>query len=393
MHINDLLKISVSKGASDLHLKVGNQPIIRVNGHLQPMVDQKRLMQEDTISLAFSMMNTNQREKFKVNCEIDLAYSIPGLGRFRVNVFMQRGTVGLVIRVIPMKILSFKDLFLPPVLEKLCMEQRGLIICTGTTGSGKSTTLASMVDYINIYRVEHIMTIEDPIEYLHRDKKSIINQREVGADTKSFFNALRVALRQDPDVILVGEMRDFDTIETAITAAETGHLVLSTLHTLDATETINRIIAFFPPHQQKQIRLQLAGVLKGIISQRLMPRADGKGRIPAIEIMVSTPLIREYIIDKEKTKDIRDAIADGVSQYGMQTFDQCLLRLYHSKMITLEEALRRCTNPDDFQLKLKGISSTSDISRQQMEESAELTAVSDERPDDSQFDFSNQPNS
>lgn len=390
MHINDLLKIAVSKGGSDLHLKVGNQPIIRVNGHLMPLVDQKRLMQEDTISLAFSMMNSNQREKFKTNCEIDLAYSIPGLGRFRVNCFMQRGTVGLVLRVIPMKILSFKELFLPPVLEKLSMEQRGLIICTGTTGSGKSTTLASMVDYININRVEHIMTIEDPIEYLHRDKKSIINQREVGADTRSFFNALRVALRQDPDVILVGEMRDFDTIETAITAAETGHLVLSTLHTLDATETINRIIAFFPPHQQKQIRLQLAGVLKGIISQRLMPRADGKGRIPAIEVMVSTPLIKDYIIDKEKTKDIRDAIADGVSQYGMQTFDQCLLRLYNSKMITLEEALRRCTNPDDFQLKLKGISSTSDIARAEMEAEADLTAVEETRQEDSPFDFSNQ---
>jgi len=391
MHINDLLKIAVSKGGSDLHLKVGNQPIVRVNGHLQPLVDQKRLMQEDTISLAFSMMNSNQREKFKTNCEIDLAYSVPGLGRFRVNCFMQRGTVGLVLRVIPMKILSFKELFLPPVMEKLSMEQRGLIICTGTTGSGKSTTLASMVDYVNIHRVEHIMTIEDPIEYLHRDKKSIINQREVGADTKSFFNALRVALRQDPDVILVGEMRDFDTIETAITAAETGHLVLSTLHTLDATETINRIIAFFPPHQQKQIRLQLAGVLKGIISQRLMPRADGKGRIPAIEIMVSTPLIKDYIIDKEKTKDIRDAIADGVSQYGMQTFDQCLLRLFNQKLITLEEALRRCTNPDDFQLKLKGISSTSDISRAEMEDAAELTAVEESVENDNPFDFTNQP--
>ena len=390
MHINDLLKIAVSKGGSDLHLKVGNQPIVRVNGHLQPLVDQKRLMQEDTISLAFSMMNSNQREKFKTNCEIDLAYSIPGLGRFRVNCFMQRGTVGLVLRVIPMKINTFKELDLPPVLTKLSMEQRGLILCTGTTGSGKSTTLASMVDFININRVEHIMTIEDPIEYLHRDKKSIINQREVGADTKSFFNALRVALRQDPDVILVGEMRDFDTIETAITAAETGHLVLSTLHTLDATETINRIIAFFPPHQQKQIRLQLAGVLKGIISQRLMPRADGKGRIPAIEIMVSTPLIKDYIIDKEKTKDIRDAIADGVSQYGMQTFDQCLLRLFNQKLITLNEALKRCTNPDDFQLKLKGISSTSDISRQEMEDEAALTAVDESKDEDSPFDFTNQ---
>ena len=247
-------------------------------------------MQEDTIAMAFSIMSNRQKQKFKDNLEIDIAYSVPGLGRFRCNVFQQRGTVGLVLRVIPVKILTVRELGLPMVLEKIANEQRGLILCTGTTGSGKSTTLAAMIDYINSQRTEHIITIEDPIEFLHRDKKSIVNQREVEVDTRSFAAALRSALRQDPDVILVGEMRDYETIETAITAAETGHLVLSTLHTLDATETINRIISVFPPHQQKQIRLQLSGVLKAVISMRLVPRADGHGRVPAVEVMIATPV-------------------------------------------------------------------------------------------------------
>ena len=255
MHINDLLKIAVERKASDLHLKVGAFPIIRVDGTLIPLADMRRLMQEDTIAMAFSIMSARQKEKFKNNFEIDIAYNVPSLGRFRCNIFQQRGTVGLVLRVIPAKILSIKELLLPPVLEKICQEQRGLVLCTGTTGSGKSTTLAAMIDHINATRNEHVMTVEDPIEFLHRDKKSIVNQREVDVDTKGFSLALRSALRQDPDVILVGEMRDYETIETALTAAETGHLVFSTLHTLDATETINRIIAVFPPHQQKQIRL------------------------------------------------------------------------------------------------------------------------------------------
>src|SRR5881394_2375020 len=288
MHINDLLRIATERKASDLHLKVGAYPVIRVDGDLVPLVELKRLMQEDTIAMAFSIMSARQKEKFKNNYEIDIAYSVPGLGRFRCNVFQQRGTVGLVLRVIPVKIMTVRELGLPMVLEKICNEQRGLILCTGTTGSGKSTTLAAMIDYINSQRTEHIITIEDPIEFLHRDKKSIVNQREVEVDTRSFAAALRSALRQDPDVILVGEMRDYQTIETAITAAETGHLVLSTLHTLDATETVNRIIAVFPPHQQKQIRLQLASVLKSIVSMRLVPRQDKKGRVPADEILRTT---------------------------------------------------------------------------------------------------------
>ncbi len=367
MHINDLLKVAIERGASDLHLKVGSHPVIRINGHLQPMVDSKRLMQEDTIAMAFSIMDAKQKEKFKTNLDLDIAYSVPGLGRFRVNIFQQRGTVGIVSRVIPIGIKSITDLQLPGVLEKISMYQRGLILCTGTTGSGKSTTLAAMIDHVNSNRTEHVITIEDPIEFLHRDKKSIVNQREVGIDTRSFASALRSALREDPDVILVGEMRDYETIETALMAAETGHLVLSTLHTLDATETVTRIISVFPPHQQKQVRLQLAAVLKAVISLRLMPRVDGKGRVPATEVMINTATIRDCIENKEKTKLIRDFIEQGYSQYGMQTFDQSIFFQYKAGLITLEEALRRATNPDDFKLKIAGVHSTSNLATEQME--------------------------
>src|ERR1041385_404227 len=341
VHINDLLKIAAERRASDLHIKVGSHPVIRVDGELVPLVELKRLMQEDTIAMAFSIMSSRQKEKFKNNYEIDIAYSVPGLGRFRCNIFQQRGTVGMVLRVIPVKILSIRELMLPIVLEKIADERRGLILCTGTTGSGKSTTLAAMIDYINAHRTEHIMTVEDPIEFLHRDKKSIVNQREIEVDTKSFSQALRSALRQDPDVILVGEMRDYETIETALTAAETGHLVLSTLHTLDATETINRIVSVFPPHQQRAIRLQLASVLKAAISMRLMRAAEPiQGRVPAVEVMMVTPLIRDCITHPEKTFTIREAIAQGTSQYGMQTFDQSLFDLYSRGLITYEEADR-----------------------------------------------------
>jgi twitching motility protein PilT len=364
---------------------VGSHPVLRINGELVPLVEMKRLMQEDTIAMAFSIMSNRQKQKFKDNLEIDIAYSVPGLGRFRCNVFQQRGTVGLVLRVIPVKILTIRELGLPLVLEKIAQETRGLILCTGTTGSGKSTTLAATIDYINAHRCEHIMTIEDPIEFLHRDKKSIVNQREVEVDTKSFAGALRSALRQDPDVILVGEMRDYETIETAITAAETGHLVLSTLHTLDATETINRIISVFPPHQQKQIRLQLAGVLKAVISMRLIPRVDGNGRVPAVEVMIATPFIRDCIINKDKTKLIHEAIAAGVSQYGMQTFDQSIFNLYKKDLITYDEALRRASNPDEFKLKIQGIQSTSDLAQEEMEKS--MSDFMDDRGE-SPFEFS-----
>lgn len=367
MNLNELLKIAVDNGASDLHLKAGSMPVIRVDGELRQLTDQQRIMQEDAASMAFSIMNARQKQRFQEELQIDMAYSVPGLGRFRCNVFHQRGTVGLVLRVIPAEIRTIEELLLPPVLKKIADEPRGLVLCTGTTGSGKSTTLAAMIDRINRNRTEHVMTIEDPIEFLHRDKKSIINQREMDVDTFSFSTALRAAMRQDPDVVLVGEMRDHETIETALLAAETGHLVFSTLHTLDATETVNRIIAIFPPHQQKQIRIQLSQVLKAVISLRLLPRADGRGRVPAVEIMIATPLIRDCIENKEKTKYIREQIALGTSQYGMQTFDQSLFQLYRSGLISLDEALRRASNPDEFRLKLQGVQFTADAAREQME--------------------------
>src|SRR5687768_1922478 len=276
MHVNDLLKIAVENGASDLHLKVGSYPMMRLRGSLTPASEEKRLEHDDMVAMAAAVLPTGHREKFKENHEVDLAYSVAGLGRFRCNAFQQRGTIGMVFRVIPTRISTIDELALPSVLKKIAENERGLVLVTGTTGSGKSTTLAAMLDEINATRTAHIMTVEDPIEYLHRDNRSIVNQREIGVDTTSFSQALRSALRQDPDVILVGEMRDFETIETALLAAETGHLVFSTLHTVDATETINRIVAVFPPHHQQQIRIQLAGVLKAVVSQRLIPRAEDR---------------------------------------------------------------------------------------------------------------------
>jgi len=362
MNLNDLLKLTFEKKASDLHLKVGVPPILRIDGRLVPIETEKRTTQEDAIGIALGIMNNAQKTKFKESNELDMAYAVPGLGRFRVNVFQQRGSVGMVFRMVPAKILTFEDLMLPAVLQKISSEQRGLILVTGTTGSGKSTTLAAMIDYINTSRTANIVTIEDPIEFLHRDKKSIVNQREIGSDTLSFSGALRSALRQDPDVILVGEMRDFETISTALTAAETGHLVLSTLHTLDAMETINRIITVFPPYQQKQVRMQLASVIKGIVSQRLVARADGAGRVPAAEVMLGTLSVREAIIDDARTRQIPTIIATGMTHYGMQTFDQSLLMLYKKGIITYDEAILTATNADDFALKVKGVQSTSDMS-------------------------------
>ncbi len=360
VELNDLLKIAVKGNASDIHLKAGLPPMFRIDGSLVPLKDGRRLPPEEVAKIGFGMMNSYQSEKFKEYNEIDMAYGVPGVGRFRVNVFQQRGTVGIVFRVIPFKIASVEELLLPKVIEKIAMEHRGLVLVTGTTGSGKSTSLAAMVDFINARRTVHILTIEDPIEFLIRDKRCIVNQREVGVDTISFGQALRSALRQDPDVILVGEMRDLETIETGLLAAETGHLVMSTVHTLDATETVNRIISAFPPYQQQQIRLQLGSVLRAVISQRLVPRADGKGRVPAVEVMINTHRIRELVENEERTKEIHTAIQQGYVSYGMQVFDQSLLSLLNQKLITYEESLRQCTNPDDFALRVKGISSTSD---------------------------------
>jgi len=360
LDLNAIVKIALKGGASDIHLKPGLPPMFRVDGALVPLKNGERLAPDELQKIAVSIMSSNQKARFDETREVDLAYGIAGLGRFRVNVFQQRGSVGIVFRVIPFGVKTIESLHLPKVIENIAMEQRGLVLVTGTTGSGKSTSLAAMIDYINSNRTCHIMTIEDPIEFLIRDRRSIVNQREIGVDTQSFANALRAALRQDPDVILVGEMRDFETIETALTAAETGHLVMSTLHTLDATETINRIISVFPPYQQKQVRLQLAAILKAVISQRLVPRADGKGRVPALEVLISTARVRECIADKDRTKEIHDAIAKGFTTYGMQTFDQSLMQHVKSGLVTYDEALKHVSNPDDFALRFRGIASTSD---------------------------------
>jgi twitching motility protein PilT len=367
MQIDDLLKTAMERRASDLHLKVGNYPHLRIDGDLVPLTDQPRVSAEDMLTMAFSIMSARQKQKFKEISEIDMAYGVAGLGRFRVNVFQQRGNVGLVLRVIPTKIRALDELYLPKIIEQICEMPRGLVLVTGVTGSGKSTTLAAMIDRVNSTRAEHIITIEDPIEFLHRDKKGYVNQREVEVDTPSFSAALRASLRQDPDVILVGEMRDMETIGTALHAAETGHMVFSTLHTLDAVETINRIIAVFPPPEQKQIRLQLAAVLRAVISQRLVRRVDAEGRVPAVEVMINTAYIRECILIPEKTRAVRDAISAGTSQYGMQTFDQSLWDLFQAGLVAYETALENASNADDFKLRMQGISSTSDMSKNAMQ--------------------------
>jgi len=353
--------------------------MLRVRGALAPAIADRRLTHEDMVSISAAVLSTSQRDKFKERRELDLAYSVSGLGRFRCNVFHQRDTVGMSFRVIPTDALTIEKLLLPPVLKKIAAEERGLVLVTGATGSGKSTTLASMIEEINSTRSAHIITIADPIEHLHRDNRSLINQREVGADTASFERALRSALRQDPDIILVGEMRDHETIQTALLAAETGHLVLSTLHTVDATEAISRIVASFPPHYQKQVRIQLASVLKAVVSIRLIPRADGKGRVPAVEVLISTPFIRECIMDKEKSHLLHPAIAQGTSQYDMQTFDQSIFRLFEQKLVTYEEALRWSTNVDEFMLKVQGIATTSAATHDEMSRS---TQASSARPAD-----------
>mgnify|MGYP006151359529 CR=1 FL=1 len=360
MELNEILKVAVKGGASDIHLKSGLPPMFRVDGALVPLKNGERMMPDELTNIAASIMSSVQKARFEESREADLAYGVAGLGRFRVNVFQQRGSIGIVFRVIPFGVKTAEQLHLPPVIQKIARENRGLILVTGTTGSGKSTTLAAMIEQINSERTSHIMTIEDPIEFLIRDRRSIVNQREIGVDTHSFSNALRAALRQDPDVILVGEMRDFETIEIALTAAETGHLVMSTLHTLDATETINRIISVFPPYQQKQVRLQLATILKAVVSQRLVPRADGNGRVPALEVLVSTAFVRECIGDKDRTKEIPEVISKGYTSYGMQTFDQSLMQLVKDELVTYDEALKHVTNPDDFALRFRGIASTSD---------------------------------
>jgi twitching motility protein PilT len=351
LSINDLLKHLVERKASDLHLKVGAPPVYRVDGVLQRS-DFQKLAPKDTEKAAFEMMTERVIQEFTEIGEADFAYSVPGLGRFRCNVFRQRGSVGIAIRRVLPGSPSFEALGLPPAVQKLAEEQRGLVLVTGITGSGKTTTTGAMLHYINANRRCHVMTIEDPIEILHPDREAIVNQREIGIDTQDFAQALKRAMRQDPDVIFIGEMRDEETVKAALVAAETGHLVISTLHTIDATETVNRIIEFFPPHQQKQARNTLAGSLKGIISQRLLPKSDGKGRVPALEILIMNGRIFDLIVNPEQTHLIHDVIAEG-EFYGMVTFDQTLLNHYKNNLVTLEDAMSAASNPHDFQIMIR----------------------------------------
>ena len=383
MDIDELLKLAIESDASDLHLKSGNYPIIRIHGKLHALTNFPRLSNENTRELVDQITNDYQKESLKKEMDLDLAYSLAGFGRFRGSIYYQRGSLAIVLRIIPLEVMTISELLLPQVLESIAMEARGLVLVTGTTGSGKSTTLAAMINYINENRTENIITIEDPIEYLHRDKKSNISQREVGVDVVSFSRGLRASLREDPDIILVGEMRDVDTIETALLAAETGHLVLSTLHTTDAPETINRVISVFAPHHQRQVRLQLSSILKSVISMRLIPRKEGGGRVPAVEVMINTPYIADCIHDRDKTVLIRDAIATGVSQYGMQTFDQSIYQLYKDGYISYEQGLRYSSSPDNFKLRVMGIRSTLDVALEDMEK--EMSKVEREEQVRSKF--------
>lgn len=349
--VDAALKYLFESGGSDLHIKVPAQPMQRLNGVLEPIPNTDKVMPDDALGVLkhITREKPEKYDEFMDNGEVDFAYPLPGVARFRVNAFRQRGSCSIVMRAIGMDIKSIDELMLPPAIKKLSEEERGIVLVTGTTGSGKSTTLAAMIKHINDTMPKHVITLEDPIEFLHRDSKAIIQQREVGADTESFVRALRRILRQDPDVILIGEMRDEETVETGLSAAETGHLVFSTLHTLNATETINRIIDFFPLHQNAQVRAMLAGTLKGIISQRLVRTVDGKGRVPIVEVMVATNRIKDMIVDPEQTAKIEEAIMEG-SYYGMQTFDQALLTHLQAGNISMEEAMKAATSPNDFKL-------------------------------------------
>jgi len=356
-----VLQRMIQQNASDLHLKVGRPPVLRINGDLSTL-DIPPLRPEDLKVLAEQIMTPKQVKEFAENKEADFAIGVPGIGRFRVNVYQQRGTIAYALRAVPYQVKTITELNLPPVVEEISMRPRGLVLVTGVTGSGKSTALAAMIQHINEKRHANVITIEDPIEFLHRDNRSSINQREVGADTGSFSVALRRVLRQDPDVILIGEIRDLETLEVALKAADTGHLVFSTLHTTDATQTINRVISFYAPHQQAEVRFTLASALASVISLRLVPRADGKGRVPAVEILINTAAVRDQIRDMTKSLNIPDLIKEGTVQYGMQTFDQSLMAWYTKKSISYEQAMFFASNPSEFALRTQGVEGSSDTS-------------------------------
>ena len=355
MTFDGLIAAAAARGASDVHLRAGRVPLVRINGDLERWTSMPPMAAADLDEIAMRLLSPAQQQKLQHSLEVDVAWQAPGVGRCRASVFHQRGTIALALRLIPSDLPALETLGLPASAAVLAEESRGLVLVTGATGSGKSTTLAALVNRINEGRALHILTIEDPIEFLHQDVKAVVSQREVGLDTPSYASGLKSALRQDPDVILLGELRDIETIEIALVAAETGHLVLSTLHTLDATETINRIVSVFQPHHQGQIRHQLSRVLRAAVSQRLLPGADGSGRVLAAEVLVSTPFIRDCIADRDKTSGIPDAIAAGMSEYGMQTFDQSILRLCQDGQVSVDEAVRWVTNVEEFKMRLRGI--------------------------------------
>lgn len=370
MNIKVLLEKMIDMGASDLHIKPGIPPVVRVNGKLS-RTNFPAPTPSEMEEVAGKILTPLQREKFESTREVDFAFGVTGLARFRANFYVQRSSIAMVFRHVPVTIQTVEELDLPPVIKDLAVKPRGLILVTGTVGSGKSTTMAAMIQAINKTLNSSIITIEDPIEFLHRDDKSIINQREVGSDTASFNEALRHILRQDPNVIMIGEIRDVETMEIALKAADTGHLVLSTLHTVDAAQTINRIISFFPPHNHQEVRYLLASTLQGVISQRLIRSADGSKRVPAVEILVTTGTVRDCIINPEKTPLITQVMRDGVTTHSMQTFDQALMKLYQEGKVTLDDALRASSKPHELTLRLKGIQATSDQSWKQFENQEE----------------------
>lgn len=385
MDFRRLLETMMEAGASDLHLKVGTRPNLRVDGALFP-VDVPPPTAKDLEAVLDQVLSETQKEDFLQSREIDFAFGVPGLARFRANFYYQRGTIAMAVRHVPLGVPAIEDLNLPPIVEQLALRPRGLILVTGTVGSGKSTTLAAMIDAVNRTIARNVITVEDPIEFLHRDDKCIISQREVSLDTETYKGALKYILRQDPDVILLGEIRDAETMSIALMAADTGHLVLSTLHTIDAPQTVNRILSFYPPHQHAEVRFLLATTLQAVISQRLIPRAEGKGRVPAVEVMLTTSTIQDYLLSPEKTLMIKSAIQEGAKQYGMQTFDQSLMSLYRKGFITYESALQNSSNPSELELRFRGIHASSDTSWDAFEEHGkesqeEVDAVSNEPTD------------
>jgi twitching motility protein PilT len=369
MTFDGLVAEAAARGASDIHLRAGHVPLVRINGALDRWTSMPPMTAADLEAVATLLLNPMQQQRLQTHFEVDIAWQAAGVGRCRASVFRQRGTIAVALRLIPSKLPALEALGLPASVSALAEESRGLVLVTGATGSGKSTTLAALVNRINELRALHILTIEDPIEFLHEDIRAVVSQREVGFDTPSYASGLKSALRQDPDIILLGELRDLETIETALVAAETGHLVLSTLHTLDAPETINRIVSVFQPHHQGQIRHQLARVLRAAVSQRLLPRADGSGRVLAAEVLVSTPFVRDCISDRDKTGGITGAIGAGTSEYGMQTFDQSILGLCQEGLVSIDEAMHWVTNVEEFKMRLRGITpgttsgATADVTR------------------------------